>query len=857
MKRPLVLPFRRPAAPLAATALLIGLGLSLAPSPLRAQESSLEGRDLNPVSEAGDAVANMIVGLLGSPPKGKITRVTVVEDREKSLRLEVAYEGYEGNWLRAEVQREGDRGPDEIPEIRAEPVEMDESGVVTLELALADDVPEGSEFESDRLALTVTKEARRRSGALSNFYLQKTWRSAVRAENVIVQVFSQSLQPTATGYVDPPPPGQPFVPGARDEEVEFEYLAFHTDDGRYLSARKGGGGALELVKTGAPGPHETFEVGWLDPEADLARIRTSDGWHLVAVRESSADAATIDPADPATVLQLDYRGDGAYVIYQAPAAARARYAEDAGEKRLQVFVPSARPAVLDLARRLAPLRAGRSEALRITPSRTLGKQSAGGSSARIALRHEPKVGAGTFAESRVRDYFFRQERLDGPQGADEPRPGDAEGPGHRTLDLASVLYTPAYTSGRGGSDGPSVGDMLGVKSLVWFDRNETSGIYYFLPSAYYLVWDPDRGRYALDVEYLAAGPGEEPQALIQATLAPRVGRRERRAIEVLTRRAAFGLGHPFLEVRAMPISNAATTDQVSRQLAVEIQADSVWVAHPGGALEEVRMGWRMPQRRLDNLIEVLRSGQGFQPTLTLRPKGWEEGEAELVDLHLNWLDQQSYPGDIWENGAFWRNELPHPVHLKSLQAMVLDTEERATLLSWDLSGTSTIPPGARAGMDQALTRPVLEHNFFSWVEYSVLPDEASTEAAVRSILGGVSESLQQSLEVTLLDPISATGADILKLYVKSRFLSPDGASSDLRVLTFDHDGQTESIPLYLGRAEDEVPYEWTASLVTPEGEYPEGGPTRFVPGDRDLQLILSSSALREALGGLPDDAGGE
>jgi hypothetical protein len=154
-------------------------------------------------------------------------------------------------------------------------------------------------------------------------------------------------------------------------------------------------------------------------------------------------------------------------------------------------------------------------------------------------------------------------------------------------------------------------------------------------------------------------------------------------------------------------------------------------------------------------------------------------------------------------------------------------------------------------MNQELTRPVIDNAFFTWVDYSVIPDDASTEAAVRSITGGVSEQVRQPLSITLFDPLAASGARQLTVFVKSRYFEADADKVTVRQFEFTEDGETQSVPFYLGRADVEVPFEWTVRLRMPDGSELEK--PVFLEGDTGLQLIVSSSSLRQIFGELPSE----
>lgn len=842
---------RRPAFIAVAVLNILSLLIAL-PSPAVAQQSGdIEGTQLQPMATMDQAVGNALGDILNTKPEGDIKRVTVTRERAATLRLSVEYDGFEGNWLKGEVLRAGDDGdPESIAQIEVEPVELDGSGSAQLEFALGDDTEEGASFDSNALVLLVAKRAYHNSGAKSTFVLSKTWEAATRAENVEVTVYANALQDLPpTGYKKAPEPGSRSELGPADDERAPEYVRLRADRGRYLSAVDGGGEIVTLA-SGA-GDEETFQLGWLDQEANIGRLRTANGWHLVALRpDGRVDATSADPADPATVLHFQYNGDGTYIVRAADAATAKRMTGAAEASRLKLL---ARPNAANLATR-QPIRVP-SRNLNINRQLTPGanpNKSNGASSGGNPLtmfRTGGGVEAKPYRSGSKRDAAFYFERnAPAPKGGGKP--GDVSGPEPDPIfDLEIVPAMPGYTSGRTVEDAPDIEALLGINSQIWADENRASGVYYYLPSAYYLKWDPDKD-YDLSLTDEIAGEDGNPEVLVRARLAPRFTPVQRRAAEILVRQAARGAGQPFFELRPMPIASEATQSTAAEALAGHYRIDNVVVRPPADAMGEAEISWRMPPLTRESFVELLREDQSVAPQILLQPSSGEAG-LQRIPLYLGWGEPESYPAILWENGSFKRNLAPHPIRLNGLHVMVLDRSEKIQMLSWDLSNTAIVPPKARIKMNQELTRPVIDNAFFTWVDYSVIPDDASTEAAVRSITGGVSEQVRQPLSITLFDPLAASGAQQLTVFVKSRYFEADADKVVVRQFEFTEDGETQSVPFYLGRADVDVPFEWTVRLRMPDGSELEK--PVFLEGDTGLQLIVSSSSLRQIFGELPSE----
>ncbi len=817
-----------------------------------AQESAeLEGSQLQPIATMDQEIGNAIGDLFGTKPDGEIGTVTVTQERAASLRLHVEYEGFEENWLKGHALRAGaDGDPEQIEEIVVEAVELDGSGEAEIEFKLDEDVEEGASFESSHLVLFGAKRAYSRTGAEQTFVLQKRWDKATRAENIEVVVRANALQddPSMANYTKAPEPGSRPDYGPADDEVSTERVRFTVgrrgEARRYLHADGGGGGSVRLQTSS--GDETIFEIGWIDREAKIGRVYTANGWHLLAIRPNGrVDARSADRADPATVVHFKGGPDGTVILQAAEAATARRITGAAERSRLQIF---SRPSIS--LRKSVPAQ----PALNLSPTDRaalagLRNQTASSDAQRMTVTYDggSQVTAVPFEETRTVNTVMGVERKNVPIPANIERPGDGEGPApDPAFDLEGLPVMQGYISGRTADPGPRIEDLLGIDSQIWADRNEASGIFYFVPSAYHLRWDADDG-YDLSLTDEMAGAEGSPHVLVRARLAPRFTPLQRRAAEVLVRQGARARGLPFFELRPMPIVRGATTDDATETLAGHHGIEQITVQPPNDAMGMVQISWRMPPVTRESFVELLRQDRAVAPQLLLQASG--EGGTHRIPLYLSWAEPGSYPPFFWENNSFRRNEIPHPIRLKGLHTMVLNRDERVQVLSYDLSNTATIPSRARAAMHSPLTQSVLDKAFFTWVEYSVVPDDASIQSAVQAITGGVSEQVRQPLTITLFDPLASSGAQQLTVFVRSRYLEAGGDQPILRQFEFTADGEVREIPFYLGRADVEVPFEWTVRLRMPDGQEYER--PVFLQGDNGLQLIVSSSSLREIFGELP------
>jgi hypothetical protein len=152
-------------------------------------ESGLLGHQLRPAEDIAGALFDLVV----SKKEGKIVSVTVLDDAERSLTVEVAYAGVgKGRQLSAKAQL-GDNDIAAIPDAGVYLTEP--TGKARLTLALRTEVPEGSTFESDKLFVLIREAGDFQYDTAARFALPKRWSATIRPENVIVDATPVPILP--------------------------------------------------------------------------------------------------------------------------------------------------------------------------------------------------------------------------------------------------------------------------------------------------------------------------------------------------------------------------------------------------------------------------------------------------------------------------------------------------------------------------------------------------------------------------------------------------------------------------------------------------------------------------------------
>lgn len=784
--------------------------LCVAATVSRAQNASLKGKDLTRVEDAGSITGNLLSGLFGSTDDidGSIKGVHVTGDVEPELSIQVYYDGFETGWLHAKAQSGASGDREDIRSIRAEPQELDGSGAAIFKLSLDDGAqPTTSTF----LELVVSEKRTRTTGQYSLWVLPKEWTSALSAANTVIQVrarqvtYPPSRMSTA---LDPSTMTDPTIGAVDVRSVRL----YHPMTRKYLVAEGGGGGKLVLGSKSDYG--STFQIiaSWHngDPSADGYRatvvLRTEDGFHYVSVPDK-------DTGVVARLTEPD--GSSELTLMHQPRAT--------GNRSTGLNTPKG----TYLYRKLPRKKKGRG---------TVANDQYVAAYDRIGIRarnseffKDKEPGAFQITES---------EREIGGAGV-----SNRQGPANRPIRPGDLINANGLT------DAPELQEFLNIFPDVYPDANPASGIFYFLPNAYYLEWDGDRP--ALYRTFRMAESDEaEGEVSVSATLEPRVGSAERRLLQVLTQFYAKHNQLPFSSVQAMPVRASQSTTTLGQILGqYDIAAEDVLVTGPTEALGPITVEWTMSSSMMNNLAEVLRSAQGLNAGLTLVPEA--DLDPRRISLHIRLDDELSFDRIPWENSLRWVNDRPYPVQLKAGHVIVLDASDRPTLTTWDMSSTAPIPPGAAAKFINDLTRNVMNHSIYRWIEYEIIKDEVNTERLLREITGGVAEVEQGELEIRTLNPLEATGAFEIYVQIRSRYLSPSADEIETTDVIVESDRETYTLPFYLGRSDDDTPFEYRVSVMMPDGTEHVG--KNWLPGSSRLRIAIGPRQIEDSVGFMPSE----
>ena len=455
----------------------------------------------------------------------------------------------------------------------------------------------------------------------------------------------------------------------------------------------------------------------------------------------------------------------------------------------------------------------------------------------------------TRAEGAFRDLPSR-----GLKKIDDFKPGIAQpdadqgarGPANQPIDLLEGVAV------------EDVGlDEAGILSLlprVYPDQNPAPGIFYYLPQAYHLTWDPSRPGYGMRMLYTAgAGPDQPGQVVTATQLDAGVDLAEVQLATELMR--AYVKRHSttrFTALRPLPI-DAVDVSVADTLQNYSIPPEKIAVVAISDVLGQVGMSWTTDTVTKENLQLALVEDVGITGSVTFTPSGGGLPKQQVpVDIKL--ADADTFGRVRWQRGQRWRNQTLYTLRLRYLHALLIDPQSNSPVVySWDLH-QADLPPQAQVEWNAAAVPAWIDAAAKRmWVDYVPLGDCASCDrTAVEDITAGVWTLGSSIATLHTLAPLAATGAAEITVKVRSKYFDPANRQMQQKVVVLNADSKDfPAGAIYLVNRQDgeSVPgdplLEYFLEVAMPDGSIQRA--TRWVPSD-SARILIGKVQVEQALG---------
>jgi hypothetical protein len=393
---------------------------------------------------------------------------------------------------------------------------------------------------------------------------------------------------------------------------------------------------------------------------------------------------------------------------------------------------------------------------------------------------------------------------------------------------------------------------------IYPDKNPHSGIWYYLPADYHLLWDPsstDKMGYSLSISYGTQGDaGTDPDApvLIKANLSSGITTGERNLVKSLLK-----FQDPeFKDLIYLPLrENVQTTFQDILYAQYSIPKDKITVTSSTDPGNPINVTCRTNSDTKEFMETALRSGDGIVGTMILKPK--EEGiidqqiDAIISISNTRTLGKMQLEPVKWRKED-WVNKTPYPLRLKYLHVMKKSTQTNKPIIyTWSV-GDADIAPQGRVSFDNGLVPQWLDTDPSTviWLSYNVNECDSCGASVLTGVTDGVSGNTVQQIRFVIPDAVfDSLKASYFMITLRSRQADPKGAAIvELKTLNVTKDPAKEFNigPLFIPKT-GMPDFEYNIRIASTDGEFYESD--KWIRSDKK-QVLLGKKEMYNIFRGI-------
>jgi hypothetical protein len=268
-----------------------------------------------------------------------------------------------------------------------------------------------------------------------------------------------------------------------------------------------------------------------------------------------------------------------------------------------------------------------------------------------------------------------------------------------------------------------------VSLNIYPDKNPYSGIYYYLPIAYDIKYDKEKG-YAFNMDYgTSRSDGAENKVRMSGTLVSGISLNEVKFIDKMME--AYRKQNPGVKLeKALPLPVAEAPVITIGDELKNFGISNVNINNANSVSEPIEFSWMTDGTTAAELENLLKVNSGIIGKVKFKPQGTELPTQE-IPVRIRLIDENTFgrfamlPQDFRTKN--WRNETPFPVKLKYVHLMTIVKDSKGkegpVIYSWD-AGNQEVPPKAQVQFDASTVPPWLD-NYKGvaariWLDYSVV-----------------------------------------------------------------------------------------------------------------------------------------
>lgn len=365
-------------------------------------------------------------------------------------------------------------------------------------------------------------------------------------------------------------------------------------------------------------------------------------------------------------------------------------------------------------------------------------------------------------------------------------------------DLVKSLFTRQKTVKIEGALGPNVAvqknvrlllkdkelkpffDKINISDEVFDDKNPDAKVIYYLPQSYQIKYSPEKKDYSFNVFYKTAD-ASEGRVIATAQLYPNINEQDIQIAEKILRKEL----KKDVQLVPLPLNN---TPKISfenfLQTNYNIAEADISTHAPTDIFEPITVSWKMDANSANNLVNLLTNNLEIPGNVYFSPN--TDGAKQIpVPFKIKFNDKDTFGTlqFVRDENTFTgviKNTFEYPIVIES--ANILNEKGKNYEVKKFETKYSKLAPGASMNIKDILKEPKDSKEIQNddaqqvWFSYSTKSCEECDLGIQEKLLKGTSNKLVKRIEIQVLTPISATGANSFRLLFKSVQGDPRGTN---------------------------------------------------------------------------------
>jgi hypothetical protein len=323
-------------------------------------------------------------------------------------------------------------------------------------------------------------------------------------------------------------------------------------------------------------------------------------------------------------------------------------------------------------------------------------------------------------------------------------------------------------------------DKINISDEVFDDKNPDAKVIYYLPQSYHVRYEIEKKEYSFNVFYKTAD-ASEGRVIATAQLYPNIVEQDILIAEKILRKEL----KKDIQLVPLPLNS---TPKISFENFLStnynIPETDISTHAPTDIFDPITVSWKMDANSANNLVNLLTNNLEIPGNVYFSPN--TDGAKQIpVPFKIKFNDPDTFGNlqFIKDENTFsgtLKNDFEYPIVIESIYTL----EEKGKSYEVNKFETkfSKIVPNASLTIKELLkdvsdAKAIMSKGVKQlWFGYSTKTCEECDLGIQEKLLKGTSNKLVKRIEIQVLTPIAATGANSFRLLIKSVQGDPRGSN---------------------------------------------------------------------------------